>query len=176
MHGCARIPGPRRRRRWTASFAWAAFLAVSTLAVRGDGAEMVNPHLTPRPKFCLNCHTEEIFTRPCGENEGYCLLAGSVDALCLTCHVKEDCCRVGQEHLPKLYLGQRTHPSDVEPGEIPRAYAPKTLPIHRGRITCRTCHLHTQEGTDGYKMLRIVKAGEHGVDWSVLCKDCHKDR
>lgn len=136
---------------------------------------MENPHDTSKPKFCLNCHTEEIYARNCSENEGYCLLAGSVDGLCLTCHIKEQCCRPGLQHLPKIHLGMKSHPSNLETREIPRAYFPKTLPIHQGRITCRTCHLHVRENPGGYKMLRLVKVTREGVDWTILCRDCHKD-
>ena len=148
--------------------------AGAAFATFDAAAEIVNPHDSAQPKFCLNCHTEEIYTRNCNENEGYCLLGGSVDGLCLTCHVKAECCKPGAEHLKKLYLGMKNHPSDVDTRDIPQAYYPRTLPIHQGRITCRTCHLHTQEKTGGYKMLRLVTITDKKVDWTVLCHDCHK--
>lgn len=149
---------------------------MTLLVVRGNASGIVNPHDSAKPKFCLNCHTEEIYTKNCNENEGYCLLAGSVDGLCLICHLKEDCCKPGLTHLPKIYLGQRSHPTDIDVRDIPRDYYPKTLPIHQGRITCRTCHLHVQEKPGGYKMLRMVKITGEKADWSVLCRDCHQDR
>ncbi len=141
-----------------------------------EASGIVNPHDTTKPKYCLNCHTEEIYTQNCEDDAGYCLLGGSVDGICLTCHLKEDCCRPGREHLPSIYLGLKSHPTDVEVRDLPSAYYPKTLPIHRGRITCRTCHRHARERSGGYKMLRLVKITDRGVDWSVLCQDCHKDR
>lgn len=177
MNGDGGVARTWRRLRWGMALTRAGFFVLSVLVLRGDGAAgIVNPHDTARPKYCLNCHTEEIYSKNCGEAEGYCLLAGSVDGICLTCHLKEDCCKVGLEHLPKLHLGQMRHPSDREIREIPRAYYPRTLPIHHGRITCRTCHLHTRERPGGYKMLRLVKVSGQAVDWSVLCRDCHKDR
>ena len=99
-----------------------------------------------------------------------------MDGICLTCHIKEECCKPGLAHLPKLHLGMKSHPSDIEARGIPQAYYPRTLPIHHGRITCRTCHLHTKEKPGGYKMLRLVTITNEGVDWTVLCQDCHKDR
>jgi nitrate/TMAO reductase-like tetraheme cytochrome c subunit len=150
--------------------------AAALLALSGPAAGIVNPHDTAKPKFCLNCHTEAIYTKSCDGNEGYCLLAGSVDALCLICHLKEECCKPGLEHLTKLHLGMRSHPSDVAARDIPPETFPSTLPLHRGRITCRTCHLHTQQNPGGYKMLRLVKITGQSVDWTALCRDCHKNR
>jgi hypothetical protein len=99
-----------------------------------------------------------------------------VDGLCLTCHIREECCKPGLTHVPKLYLGMFSHKSDVEAAKVPEAYYPKTLPIHHGRITCRTCPLHVREAPNGYKMLRLVTITSKGVDWTILCRDCHKDR
>lgn len=138
-----------------------------------DALAAVNPHTSTRPDYCANCHTEEIYTGNCDEVAGFCLLADSVDALCLICHVKEECCPLGQDHQAKLYIGKNTHPSDVRTTDVNPDYFPKTLPVHKGTITCRTCHLHTREGQSGYKMLRIVERRKDGVDWSLLCADCH---
>ena len=160
---------------WGAALRRVALCAAAVLAMFSDAFGMASPHDSDKPKFCLNCHTEEIYTKNCNENEGYCLLAGSVDGLCLTCHLKEDCCKPGLEHLPRLYLGKHSHPTDIEARDIPRADFPKTLPLFQGRITCRTCHLHTAGKPDDYKMLRLVKISGKGVDWSVLCLDCHQD-
>jgi hypothetical protein len=158
-----------------AAFTLAVVCAGAFLGTYGAAAEIVNPHNSAKPKFCLNCHTEEVYSKNCNESEGYCLLGGSVDGICLTCHIKEECCKPGLEHLRKIHLGIRNHPSDVEISKIPPAYYPKTLPIHHGRITCLTCHLHVQEKTGGYKMLRLVKITDQKVDWTVLCQDCHKN-
>ena len=168
--------GPWRRLRLAAALRRAALCAIAVLALPGDASGVVNPHDTTKPRFCLNCHTEDIYAKDCDENEGYCLLGGSVDGICMICHLREDCCTPGKEHLPKLHIGQRTHPSDVQVREIPRAYYPRTLPIHNGRITCRTCHRHVRDPENGYKMLRLVTITAKGVDWAVLCQDCHKDR
>ena len=173
--GCG-VFGSLRRFFRQAAFALAVFCASGVLVKCSAAAEIVNPHDTAKPKFCLNCHTADIYLKNCNANEGYCLLGGSVDGICLTCHIKEECCKPGLEHLPKVFLGMKSHASDVETSRIPQAYYPKTLPIHHGRITCRTCHLHVLENPAGYKMLRLVKITSQGVDWTVLCQDCHKDR
>jgi nitrate/TMAO reductase-like tetraheme cytochrome c subunit len=159
-----------------AAFGLAVVGVLTASAFRAATAEVVDPHDTAQPKFCLNCHTEDVYAKNCNENEGYCLLAGSVDGLCLTCHIKEECCKPGLEHYKKLHLGMRNHPTDVAGSDIPSAYRPSTLPLQQGRITCRTCHLHTRAATGDYKMLRLVKKTNQGVDWTVLCHDCHKDR
>ena len=166
----------RRRPPWETVLELVVFCSGAVLAQDALAIEVVNPHDTSKPRFCLNCHTEDVYTRNCNETEGYCLLGGSVDGICLTCHIKEECCKPGLTHLPKIHLGMKSHLSDVETAGIPQAYYPKTLPIHHGRITCRTCHLHVREAPGGYKMLRLVKITGQGVDWTSLCQDCHKDR
>ena len=155
---------------------WIVIAAFFLLAAHADAAEVSSPHDTDEPKICLNCHTSDIYSKLCNESAGYCLLAGSVDGLCLTCHVKEECCKPGLEHLPRLHLGMKNHPTDVTLGNVPPAYRPKTLPLHNGRITCHTCHLHRRDKQGGYKMLRLVNVTAKGVDWTPLCHDCHKDR
>jgi hypothetical protein len=67
------------------------------------------------------------------------------------------------------------HPSDIEVSRVKRAYLPTSLPIHNGRISCRTCHLHTRKASGDYKMLRLVKVSGDDVDWSILCSDCHEE-
>lgn len=154
----------------------AAMVCVSALMVRnGVAAGIVNPHDSAQPKFCTNCHTKDVYSKICDEIEGYCLLGGSVDAICLICHVKEDCCKPGLENLLGLHLGMFSHPSDVETRDVPEEYYPKTLPIQHGRITCLTCHLHTRPASGGYKMLRLVTITGDRADYTVLCHDCHKD-
>jgi nitrate/TMAO reductase-like tetraheme cytochrome c subunit len=176
MSECEVFPRSARRSFVRAACGLAAAAALAAFAPRAETAEIVDPHDTSQPKFCLNCHTEEVYAKNCNENEGYCLLAGSVDGLCLTCHIKEDCCKPGLEHYKKLHLGMRSHPTNIEGRDIPAAYIPSTLPLQQGRITCRTCHLHTRAATGDYKMLRLVRKTNQGVDWTVLCHDCHKDR
>lgn len=136
---------------------------------------VTNPHDSTRPDYCLDCHTEEIYGSNCDEPEGFCLLADSVDGLCLLCHVQEDCCRAGQEHQAKLFLGKITHPSGIDSRDVSPKHRPRELPTHDGKITCRTCHLHTRLQPENYKMLRIVRIEGDKVDWSVLCQDCHDE-
>jgi len=173
MSACG-LFGSWRRPSWWATLAGISIFALSLPVISG-AIDIANPHDSSKPKFCLNCHTAEIYAKNCNEPEGFCLLAGSVDGLCLICHIKEECCRPGLQHLPKIHLGMKNHPSDLDVGKIPRAYYPKTLPVYQGRITCSTCHLHFQEKPGGYKMLRLVTITKEGVDWTVLCHDCHKD-
>jgi hypothetical protein len=139
-----------------------------------NAEDTVDPHET-RITGCTDCHTEDIYTEDCHENDGFCLIAKSVDDLCLHCHVKAECCRLGQEHQSQLFLGAGNHPSDVDISDVDPAHLPETLPIHDGRITCRTCHLHSRAEESDYKMLRLVKLDGKKVDWSVLCLDCHDD-
>jgi len=174
-HGSGGFESLRRSPRWTAS-GLAVFCVVAVLVKYCGAAEIVNPHDMAKPKLCLNCHTEEIYAKNCNESEGYCLLGGSVEGICLTCHIKEECCKPGLEHLKKLHLGERSHQTDVETSRIPQAYYPRTLPVHHGRITCRTCHFHVQAKEGGYKMLRLVKITDQKADWTALCQDCHKNR
>ena len=161
------------RRPWFASLALALCLALA--AAPGRAGSVTYPHGNPRPEYCLSCHTEEVYRRDCDDPTGFCLLANSIDALCLLCHVKEDCCRTGQEHQARLFIGEKCHASDVEVGHVRTAYRPRTLPTHNDRITCRTCHLHTRRTAGDYKMLRIVKRSGDDVDWSPLCADCHEE-
>lgn len=142
-------------------------------ASRADAEETVNPHST-RITECTDCHIEDIYTEDCHERDGFCLIAKSVDDLCLHCHVKEECCRLGQDHQAQLFLGERNHPSDVDVRDVDPAHLPETLPIHNGRITCRTCHLHSRAEKSDYKMLRLVEVDGNEVDWTVLCQDCHE--
>ena len=141
---------------------------------RAGAEEVIDPHET-RITDCTDCHTEDIYTEDCHEGDGFCLAAKSVDALCLHCHVKAECCRLGQEHQAQLFLGARTHPSDVDIGDVQPAHLPETLPIHNGRITCRTCHLHSRAENSDYMMLRLVKLNGDKADWSGLCADCHDE-
>jgi hypothetical protein len=162
----------KRRRLVGAALLWAGLAHPSG----GDAAPSVPyPHDSARPDYCLECHTTEIYRGNCDDPSGFCLLSGSVDGLCLRCHVPENCCRTGQEHQARLYIGGHSHASNVEVSRVKVAYRPRTLPIHRGKITCRTCHLHTKVRADDYKMLRIVERSGDKVDWSVLCKDCHEE-
>jgi len=139
-----------------------------------DAEEIVDPHNT-RITECTDCHTVDIYTEDCHERDGFCLTAKSVENLCLRCHVKEECCRLGQDHQAQLFLGVRNHPSNVDLRDVNPAHLPETLPIHDGRITCRTCHLHSRAEESDYKMLRLVELEGSEVDWTVLCQDCHEE-
>jgi hypothetical protein len=159
---------------WVRPVLWGLFIsAILSSAPWADAEETINPHNT-RITDCTDCHTEDIYTEDCHERDGFCLMAKSVDDLCLYCHVKAECCRLGQEHQTMLFLGENSHPSNVDVRDVNPAHLPKTLPIHDGRITCRTCHLHSRAEDSDYKMLRLVELDGNRVDWTVLCADCHE--
>lgn len=134
-----------------------------------------NPHDLVTSEDCLNCHNAGIADKVCDAADNFCLLAETVDAVCLKCHVKENCCPVGMEHQAKLFLGRYSHPSNLRISDIQPAHLPRTLPIHQWRITCRTCHLHTRAKPKDYAMLRLVAFTQEGVDWAPLCGDCHEE-
>ena len=148
--------------------------ALLSTALPAFASETADPHAN-RIADCTNCHTVDIYTEDCHQGDGFCLVAKSVDGLCLLCHMKEECCRIGQDHQAQLFLGERSHPSDVAVGDVNPAHLPKSLPIHNGRITCRTCHLHSRAEEADYKMLRLVRWGGEKVDWTSLCHDCHEE-
>ncbi len=143
-------------------------------ALPSYAVETVDPHDT-RITDCTDCHTRDIYTEDCHQGDGFCLVAQSVDDLCLRCHMKEECCRLGQDHQAQLFLGERSHPSDVALRDVDPAHLPRTLPIQDGRITCRTCHLHSRAEETDYKMLRLVKWNADKPDMTVLCHDCHEE-
>jgi hypothetical protein len=136
--------------------------------------DTLDPHRT-RIAECTDCHTEDIYTEDCHQSDGFCLAAQSVDDLCLRCHMQEECCRLGQDHQAQLFLGERSHRSNMAAREVDPAHLPKTLPLHNERITCRTCHLHSRAEEKDYKMLRLVKLEGGKVDWTSLCHDCHEE-
>ena len=142
---------------------------------RGAAEETVYPHNT-RIVDCTLCHTEDIYTEDCHERDGFCLTAKTVDDLCLHCHMKEECCRIGREHQAQLFLGVMNHPSNIRVRDVDRANRPETLPIHGGRITCRTCHRHTRAQGADYKLLRLVNLDGRKHVWTVLCMECHEDK
>ncbi len=135
------------------------FLLCSTLpAVAG----VLNPHLKPEP--CLSCHTK-VPSKAEARAEKYFYLKETIDATCKVCH---DCCRVGAIHI------EMNHPSDFADWDRNRFTAPKSLPLHNGKITCNTCHHHRAPDEPTIYLLRKVKVGDRfGMDWSALCDDCH---
>lgn len=147
-------------------------LAACLLGVPSAAFAIVNPHDTGDPKRCDSCHTSDAREKDCGAETNYCLLTATVDGVCQICHRKTECCEVGQEHMGRGDLGH-SHPSGMEVDGLSSTHAPLTLPVHLGRITCNTCHLHERSSFRDYKMVRIVRVSDRGVDWTGLCKDCH---
>ncbi|MDH3393287.1 MAG: hypothetical protein OEL66_04720 [Desulfobulbaceae bacterium] len=148
----------KRRMIWGLGFLL-VFLA-PTLAAEAD---IINPHLPPEP--CLACHTK-VPSKEEAKAGQYFHLEKTIDATCKTCHA---CCKSGVLHLEML------HPSDVSEWDRSVFTAPKTLPLHNGKITCNTCHYHRlPEYEITIFMLRKVKEDAiKGMDWSPLCHDCH---
>lgn len=133
---------------------------------------VANPHIDSSDNSsCLSCHVPGFEAARPGE---YTMLEATIDAVCLTCHVKTECCLVGQKHMDGLFIG-RSHASDLDAADIRREFRPKTLPLQDGRMTCNTCHYHRRpEGRD-YKLVRLVDFTPEGVAWTRLCLDCHVD-
>jgi len=150
-----------------------ACLVVWLALVAGPAASAVtDPHLdTSDGSSCLFCHFPGFQSAAPGEET---LLEPTIDAVCLTCHVKTECCTIGQKHVDPLFIGY-SHPSDLDGADIRSTSRPKTLPLQNGRMTCNTCHFHRRpEGRD-YKLVRLVDYTANGVEWTRLCQDCHSD-
>lgn len=150
-------------------------LGTAALVLAAFSAQaLIDPHDEGDPRRCGSCHTPAIRTQPVRDGE-YHLLTETVDGVCLVCHRKEECCRVGQEHQDRrLQPGIGiTHPSDLPVAEVPAAQRPRTLPVFGGRITCNTCHYHDRRRPADYKLVRLVVIRNTGVDWTHLCADCH---
>jgi len=125
-------------------------------------ATTLNPHVKPEP--CLSCHTKVPSDEEARAGK-YFHIKKTIDATCKVCHT---CCKVGRMHL------EMNHPSDVDDWDRSRFTAPQSLPLHNGKITCNTCHLHRAPDEPTIHMLRKVKVGDRfGFDWSELCRDCH---
>jgi hypothetical protein len=131
---------------------------------------VTNPHDATTPG-CLNCHDASIYRHDCDDPaDSACLRTPSTDPASLPHQGGR--CRTGRT--PVAAFLEDAARLDVDVAEVKRAYLPTLLPIHNGRITCRTCHLHTRKKSGDYKMLRLVKLSGDDVDWSVLCEDCHR--
>jgi len=152
-----------------------AFFTVLLTLGHPLAATVPYPHDSSIPNYCNNCHTGDVYSGDCNEISGYCLLSGSIDEVCLLCHIKEDCCRLGLEGQEGVFIGVRSHPSDIDENDVDPSFLPRSLPLHDGRITCRTCHLHSRTGADSYKMLRLVEVRGEQVNLAPLCADCHED-
>lgn len=130
----------------------------------GYSAEMLNPH---QGRNCGSCHVGEPSMGPDNQMD-YRFLAEDIDPTCMICHV-EKCCSIGEEHL--------SHPSAIDTWDQSRYGVPKDLPLQDGHITCVTCHFWRRElntAPDDYKLVRMVTITTRSIDWTNLCKDCHK--
>ncbi len=137
-------------------------------------AAITNPHQDADDKStCLFCHVKAFETAEAGKR-GSTLLEDTIDAVCLRCHVKTECCTIGQKHMGGLFIGY-SHPSDLETSKIRKEFLPKTLPLQDGKMTCNTCHFHRRQAGRDYKLVRLVVFKDTGVEWTNLCVDCHQD-
>lgn len=152
----------------------AVIAAVLMLAGAPAASAVENPHIdTADNSSCLLCHVPGYETAST-EAGDFALLEETIDALCLTCHIKTECCVIGQAHMGGIFIGY-SHPTDLDARSIRSDYLPKTLPLQAGTMTCNTCHLHRRpEGRD-YKLVRLVEFTATGAQWTRLCKDCHND-
>lgn len=139
-----------------------------------EASAVTDPHQDSVDKpTCLFCHVKGFETAEASKI-GTTLLEDTVDGVCLRCHVKTECCPIGQKHMGGLFIGY-SHASDLETRDIKKEYLPKTLPLQDGKMTCNTCHLHRRPGGRDYKLVRLAVFKDTGVDWTNLCLDCHKD-
>ena len=152
----------------------AVFAGALMLAGALEAFAVTNPHIdTADSSSCLLCHVPGFETADTDAGD-FALLEETIDALCLTCHVKAECCVIGQKHMGGIFIGY-SHPSDLDARQVRREYLPKTLPLQAGTLTCNTCHFHRRpEGRD-YKLVRLVEFTDDGVEWRNLCEDCHMD-
>lgn len=148
-----------------------AAIALFCLLGASPAAAIIDPH-TAAPDGCLRCH-RLVPTAAESRSGDYRLLEETIDATCLRCHVKTECCDLGQRHVEKPLSIGVSHPSDLDLSKVPRSERPKTLPVHDDKITCNTCHLHQRQTPRDYKMVRLVVFRGSGIDWTPLCSDCH---
>ncbi len=135
------------------------FIAVSASAI-------VNPHYDEGT--CGSCHLRLPVKGPDGEMD-YSFLGEDIDSTCLICHEKE-CCTIAKPH-------EMTHPSGIDEWDEEKYGRPDTLPLSGGYITCATCHYWRRDNNPSdrdYKLLRLVDIGPSKIEWTVLCRDCHK--
>ena len=140
-----------------------ALAAAVLLTASPESRALLNPHIKPEP--CESCHTK-VPTEADGRVGDYFLLKNSIDDTCHVCHEKT-CCKPGSLH-------GINHPSNIDRWDWKLFRRPKTLPLHRGFITCNTCHLHSKPDVPSYKMVRIVIVDGKRIDWAELCRDCHQ--
>ena len=161
-------PGARAPRGATAALVTALALL---LGASPGLAAVPDPHVdTADLSSCLLCHVPGFEDASAGD---YALLEDSIDAVCLRCHVKTECCTIGQKHLG-VFIGN-SHPSDLDARDLKRESSPETLPLQDGRLTCNTCHFHRRPAGRDYKLVRLVEFTGDGVQWTTLCQDCHRD-
>lgn len=147
--------------------------SVALLLFAPAASAVINPHIDTADRIsCEMCHKKGFDPDKAGKGD-YLLLEATIDAVCLRCHIKTECCLVGQRHSDPLFIGV-SHPSDLEASDVKRDSLPKTLPLHNDKITCNTCHSHRNGPEPGYKLVRIVEISDTGVVWAALCADCHE--
>lgn len=140
------------------------FVTGMLLSVPSFPQNIINPH---EGDHCGSCHLKDPVLGP-DEEMDYNFLAEEIDPTCMICHDKK-CCSIGEKH--------RTHPSGIDEWDRDKFDQPENLPLSSGYITCTTCHFwrkDLEEKAREYKMVRIVNVTERGIDWTVLCLDCHR--
>lgn len=145
---------------------------VASLFFAADVAAISNPHIdTADRTSCEMCHKKGFDPSKVREGD-YFLLEPTIDAVCLRCHIKTECCVIGQKHSDPLFIGA-SHPSDLEVSRVKTESLPRTLSLQENKITCNTCHFHRKTSGQEYKMVRLVTFKDTGVEWVALCADCH---
>lgn len=147
---------------------------VASLVFASAAAAIINPHIdTADRTSCEMCHKKGFDPSKVREGD-YFLLESTIDAVCLRCHIKTECCVIGQKHSDPVFIGA-SHLSDLEASSVNKQSLPRTLPLQEDKITCNTCHSHSKPSGRGYKMVRLVTFKDTGVEWTALCADCHRN-
>ena len=124
-----------------------------------------------KTEVCLNCYTEGIYAKNCNAMKDTVYLAVWWAGICLTCHLKEDCCKPGLEHLPEPLSRPEKPPDRTEIREIPRASLSQDA-AHSPRAN-HLPHLSSpQPGTarriQMSRMVKITATGSTGASFARI--------
>lgn len=141
-------------------------LAALLAGVAAPAAAIVNPHYE---EHCTSCHLQAP-ERGADGKVAYNFLAREIDPTWMICH-EQGCCTIRKPHAS-------THASGLRGWSREKYGMPRVLPLFDGYITCATCHFWRRSNNPApqdYKLVRLVRISATGVDWTALCKDCHRD-
>lgn len=145
-------------------FVVVVFALIFALAPCPPADAITNPHVKDN---CSSCHLKLPEKGADGVMD-YSFLAEDIDPTCMICH-SDSCCSIAKPH-------ESTHASGIDRWDKNKYGTPKKLPLYDGYITCATCHFWRRSNNPApvdYKLVRLVEIRPTGVDWTVLCHDCH---